>query len=167
MRRRRGRRWLLPIVVWTTCSAAMGRAQTVSLPPALDDRQRPRPERPKQRRRILGLEGAQTPPPAPQPIPGPAGIGLPGGGMDAPDAAGPADQSRDCMQLAGVRPLDIAAATQQVEQALALQLQARALWVPNLNAGVDYFRHDGVQQNIFTGGNFQKGRQSFFVGGGP
>ena len=46
-------------------------------------------------------------------------------------------------------------------------LQAKALWIPNINGGVDYFRHDGVQQNIFTGENFRKGRQSFFVGGGP
>jgi len=71
------------------------------------------------------------------------------------------------MQLAGARPLDIAATTAQVEQALALQLQARALWIPNLNAGVDYSRHDGVQQNIFTGVNFRKGRQSVFAAGGP
>jgi outer membrane protein TolC len=28
-------------------------------------------------------------------------------------------------------------------------------------------RHDGVQQNIFTGENFHKDRQSVFVGGGP
>ena len=46
-------------------------------------------------------------------------------------------------------------------------LQAKVLWVPNLNAGVDYARHDGVQQNIFKGGIFQLDRQSFFVGGGP
>jgi outer membrane protein TolC len=71
------------------------------------------------------------------------------------------------LHLSGVRPLDIAAATAQVEQALALQLQAKALWIPNLNAGLDYFRHDGVAQNIFTGPNFRKGRQTFFVGGGP
>jgi outer membrane protein TolC len=71
------------------------------------------------------------------------------------------------MQLAGVRPLDIAAATVQIEQALAVQLQAQALWIPSLNGGVDYFRHDGVQQNLFNGPNFRKGRQSFFVGGGP
>ena len=64
-------------------------------------------------------------------------------------------------------PLDIAAATVEVQQGLAVLLQAKVLWVPNLNAGVDYSRHDGVQQNIFTGGIFQKGRQSFFVGGGP
>ena len=48
-----------------------------------------------------------------------------------------------------------------------MQLQAKALWIPNLNGGVDYFRHDGVLQNIFTGPNFRKGRQTFFVGGGP
>src|SRR5262249_30858790 len=39
--------------------------------------------------------------------------------------------------------------------------------IPNINGGVDYFRHDGVQQNLFTGANFRKGRQSVFVGGGP
>jgi outer membrane protein TolC len=71
------------------------------------------------------------------------------------------------MRLAGVNPLDIAAATVQVRQGLALLLQAKVLWIPNLNAGVDYFRHDGFSQNLFTGGLFQKGRQSFFVGGGP
>ena len=71
------------------------------------------------------------------------------------------------MQLAGVNPLDIAAATVQVQQGLAVLLQAKVLWVPSLNAGVDYSRHDGVQQNIFTGALFQKGRQSLFVGGGP
>jgi outer membrane protein TolC len=71
------------------------------------------------------------------------------------------------LHLSGVRPLDIATATAQVEQALALQLQAKALWIPSLNGGVDYFRHDGVQQNIFTGPNFRKGLQTFFVGGGP
>ncbi len=71
------------------------------------------------------------------------------------------------LQLAGVNPLDIAAATVQVQQGLAVLLQAKVLWVPSLNAGVDYSRHDGVQQNIFTGALFQKGRQSLFVGGGP
>jgi outer membrane protein TolC len=71
------------------------------------------------------------------------------------------------LQLAGVSPLDIAAATVQVQQGLAVLLQAKVLWVPTLNAGVDYYRHDGVQQNFFTGGLFQKGLQKLFVGGGP
>ena len=71
------------------------------------------------------------------------------------------------LQLAGVNPLDIAAANIEVKQGLAVLLQAKVLWLPNLNAGVDYFRHDGIQQNLFTGAPFQKDRQSFFVGGGP
>ena len=50
---------------------------------------------------------------------------------------------------------------------MALNLQAKVLWIPNINGGIDYFGHAGVQQNIFTGENFRKGRQSFFVGGGP
>ena len=41
MRRRRGRRWLLPIVLWASLLGHDGPAQTVSLPPALDDRQAP------------------------------------------------------------------------------------------------------------------------------
>ncbi len=89
------------------------------------------------------------------------------GGMDAVVPEGLPINLASAMHLSGVRPLDIAAATAQVEQALALQLQAKALWIPSLNGGVDYFRHDGVQQNFFTGPNFRKGRQTFFVGGGP
>ena len=104
---------------------------------------------------------------APGPMPGPAEAGLPVGGTDAQAPQGLPINLATAMQLAGVRPLDIEAATVQVRQALALQLQAKALLIPTLNAGVDYFRHDGVQQNIFTGPNFRKGRQSFFVGGGP
>ncbi|WP_422927932.1 TolC family protein [Singulisphaera sp. PoT] len=106
-------------------------------------------------------------PGAPQPIPGPAGAGLPIGTMDSRTPHGLPINLATAMELAGVRPLDIATATAQVEQALAQLLQAKVLWVPNLNGGVDYFRHDGKQQNLFTGGLFQKGRQSSFVGGGP
>ena len=66
------------------------------------------------------------------------------------------------MRLAGVNPLDIAAATVQVRQGLALLLQAKVLWIPNLNAGVDYFRHDGFSQNLFTGGAVPKGPAKIF-----
>ena len=71
------------------------------------------------------------------------------------------------LRLAGVNPLDIAAATFEVRQGLAVLLQAKVLWIPNLNAGVDYARHDGVQQNIFPGSPHRKDRQSCFLGGGP
>ena len=87
--------------------------------------------------------------------------------MDAQTPRGVSINLASAMQLAGLSPLDIAAATARVRQSLALYLQAKVLWIPNLNGGVDYFRHDGVQQNIFTGPNFRKDRQSFFVGGGP
>jgi len=137
------------------------------LPAALEGRQAPstpgnRPAGP------LAADNAIPPmPAAPLPIPGPAGVGLPVGGRDASAPQGVAINLATAMQLAGVRPLDIAVATAQIEQALAEQLQAKVLWVPSLNAGVDYFRHDGVQQNFFTGDNFRKGRQSLFDGGGP
>ena len=80
---------------------------------------------------------AQAAPPAPQPIPGPAGVGFPVGGMDAVVPEGLPINLAAAMQLSGVRPLDIAAAMAQVQQALALQLQAKALWIPTLNGGVD------------------------------
>jgi outer membrane protein TolC len=158
VRRGRGRRWPLPVALWASLIPREGAAQAPPLPPPLEDR--PAATAPG--------EGAEhAPPPAPQPIPGPAGMGLPPGGMDAAMPQGLPINLATAMQLSGVRPLDIATATAQVQQALAVQLQAKALWIPNLNAGIDYARHDGVQQNIFTGPNFQKGRQSFFVGGGP
>jgi outer membrane protein TolC len=94
-------------------------------------------------------------------------MGLSSGGAEAPIPQGLPINLATAMQLAGARPLDIAVAMRQIEQALAEQLQAKVLWVPNLNAGADYFRHDGVQQNIFMGQNFQKGRQNLFYGGGP
>jgi outer membrane protein TolC len=87
--------------------------------------------------------------------------------MDAGMPRGVSINLATALRLAGVSPLDIAAATAQIRQSLALYLQAKVLWIPNLNGGIDYFRHDGVQQNIFTGPNFRKDRQSFFVGGGP
>jgi outer membrane protein TolC len=164
MRRRRHRGWLLPLTV-TVCAVLIGRggqAQSPRIPPS--------PPIPTARPLPFAantMEGLAPPPDTPQPIPGPAGAGLPRGGMDAAMPSGVPINFATAMALAGIKPLDIAAATAQVQQSLALYLQAKALWIPTLNAGVDYFRHDGVQQNLFTGENFQKGRQSFFVGGGP
>ncbi len=159
MRWRHGPRALLAIVLCAPFAgfveAALG--QTASALPALDDP-------PSQS--SAGDPGPSPFPPTPQPIPGPANTGMTAT-MAARIPQGLPINLATALQLAGAQPLDIAAATKLVEQALASQLQARVLWVPNLNAGVDYFRHDGVQQNLFTGPNFQKGRQSFLVGGGP
>jgi outer membrane protein TolC len=168
MRRRRHRRWLLPLTAGAVLIGRGGLAQTALRPPAPGNQ----PSTPIPAARPLPfaastMEGLAPPPAAPQPIPGPAGTGLPRGGADATLPHGLPINFATAMALAGIKPLDIAAATAQVQQALALHLQAKALWIPTLNAGVDYSRHDGVQQNIFTGENFRKGRQSFFVGGGP
>ncbi len=108
--------------------------------------------------------------PAVTPLPSAPAAPVPGaGGNPATDDArrGLPISLAAALQLAGVSPLDIAAAQVEVQQGLAVLLQAKVLWLPNLNAGVDYARHDGVQQNIFTGALFRKDRQSFFVGGGP
>lgn len=146
-----------------------GVAQTTALP--LPSRLDDRPSARAPGNRQPGARGADdsipTMPAAPLPIPGPANVGLPVGGRDAKAPAGLPINLATAMQLAGVRPLDIAAATALIEEALAENLQAKVLWIPTVNAGVDYFRHDGVQQNLFNGYNFQKGRQSLFAGGGP
>ena len=154
--------WLLPITLaaFSTCANVL--AQSTPLPPPLEFRSQ-------------GIAPARQPagsleqqmPFAPQPIPGPAEAGLPVGGIDAQAPRGMPINLATAMQLAGVRPLDIEAAIVQVRQSLAVQLQARALLIPTLNGGVDYLRHDGAQQNIFLGVNFQKDRQSLLVGGGP
>jgi len=167
MRRKRFCGWLLSIV---PCAALIGRsapAQTTPALPALEDRAQSSTDGGRPAPRASAADLMSAPPAAPQPIPGPASVGRPGRGMIAQVPQRLPINLATAMQLAGVSPLDIATATAQVEQAVALQLQAKVLWIPNLNAGVDYFRHDGVQQNIFTGPNFRKGRQTFFVGGGP
>jgi outer membrane protein TolC len=166
MRRRRCRHFLLPIALWASLIGDVA-AQTSSLPTAIQEQPGASP---LARQSPLGAASdlfAQAAPPTPLPIPGPAGVGFPVGGMDAVVPEGLPINLAAAMQLSGVRPLDIAAAMAQVQQALALQLQAKALWIPTLNGGVAYFRHDGVQQDIFTGPNFRKGLQTFFVGGGP
>jgi outer membrane protein TolC len=147
---------LLPIVLCAWLRGQDALAQADLLPPALD-------RRPPATERSL----PPLPPPAPQPIPAAADTGQRVGSASARLPQTLPINLATALQLAGVQPLDIAAATKQVEQALAVQLQAKALWIPSVNAGVDYFRHDGVLQNIFTGPNIRKGRQSFMVGGGP
>ena len=68
----------------------------------------------------------QQMPYAPGPMPGPAEAGRPVGGRMRRHPGGLPINLATAMELAGVRPLDIEAATVQVRQSLALQLQARA-----------------------------------------
>ncbi|HEX3447838.1 MAG TPA: TolC family protein, partial [Isosphaeraceae bacterium] len=175
----RGRRgqWFLPMVLAIAQGSAVNSAPpTGPLPGA----------RESQAKTSTARAGAGPSADVPDVNPLPSGPSAGGLGLGAPAALPASEGSRifanppgeevlrglpinlaSALQLAGVSPLDIAAATVQVQQGLAVLLQAKALWIPTLNAGVDYQRHDGVQQNIFTGALFQKGRQSLFVGGGP
>jgi outer membrane protein TolC len=70
------------------------------------------------------------------------------------------------LQLANVRPIDIAVASQQIQAAAAQLEQARALWLPTLYLGTDYFRHDGQIQDV-AGNVFGTSKSSFMLGAGP
>ncbi len=70
------------------------------------------------------------------------------------------------LQLAHARPLDVQIAARQVTLAARQLDRAKLLWVPNLVTGLDYFRHDGGQQN-FTGDIVRSSRGSLAVGVGP
>ena len=48
--------------------------------------------------------------------------------------------------LSNARPLVIAFAQASVEEAAARLQNAKVLWLPNLNVGTDYYRHDGTDQ---------------------
>ncbi|HEV3202881.1 MAG TPA: TolC family protein [Gemmataceae bacterium] len=59
----------------------------------------------------------------------------------------------------------VALARERVQEALALQREAEVLWLPNLQAGPAYLRHDGQIQNS-RGDVFGVSKSNFFIGGG-
>jgi outer membrane protein TolC len=70
------------------------------------------------------------------------------------------------LQLANVRPIDVAVAAEQIRLAAAQLEQARVLWLPTVYLGADYFRHDGQIQDV-AGGVFGTSKSSFMLGAGP
>lgn len=70
------------------------------------------------------------------------------------------------LQLAGVQPLDIALASQRIQLAAAQLEQTKVLWLPTLNFGADYYRHDG-QVMSSDGRVFGVSKSSFMAGAGP
>jgi outer membrane protein TolC len=70
------------------------------------------------------------------------------------------------LSLTGANALDIQIADERVRTATAQLDRAKVLWLPNLNFGVDYFRHDGQIQDI-VGTVFTTSRSSFLLGAGP
>jgi outer membrane protein TolC len=70
------------------------------------------------------------------------------------------------LRLAGVRPLDIALASESVKAAAAQLQGAQGLWLPTIFMGTDYFRHDGQLQDV-AGNVFGTSKSSFMLGVGP
>ncbi len=70
------------------------------------------------------------------------------------------------LQLAGASPIDVQIAARQVELSAKAYDRAKLLWLPNISTGVDYFHHDGLQQN-FAGDLVSSSRSSAMVGVGP
>lgn len=70
------------------------------------------------------------------------------------------------LRLAGASNLQIALAGERVNQARARQEGAEFLWLPSLNAGVGYNKHDGRIQDT-RGEVIDASRNAFFAGGGP
>lgn len=70
------------------------------------------------------------------------------------------------LQLAGANHLQIALAGERIRESAARLDQAKVLWVPTINAGIGYNRHDGpIQETDGTVTNVS--RQSLYAGGGP
>lgn len=70
------------------------------------------------------------------------------------------------LALTNANPLDIQIAQERVRLASAQLDRASVLWLPNVNVGVDYFRHDGQIQDI-VGNVFGTSRSSLLLGAGP
>jgi outer membrane protein TolC len=69
------------------------------------------------------------------------------------------------LYLSNARPLVIAFAQASVEEAAARLQGAKVLWLPNLNVGTDYYRHDGTDQST-DGTIILDDKQALAAGGG-
>ncbi len=70
------------------------------------------------------------------------------------------------LALTNANPIDIQIADERLRTASAQHERAKALWLPNIALGVDYYRHDGQIQDI-AGTVFTTSRSSLLLGGGP
>jgi outer membrane protein TolC len=101
--------------------------------------------------------------PKPRPVSEPAKLASPE--PEAADRPLPINLAT-ALRLADARPLVIEAARAAVETEYGLYAQARVLWLPTVNVGVDYQHHDGGLQNLLTGTLIRGPRNQFIAGGG-
>jgi outer membrane protein TolC len=90
---------------------------------------------------------------------------------DSAPAAGPCDKPLPinlptALRLAGARPIDIAVASARIRLAVVQLDRAQVLWLPTIQVGTDYFRHDGQIQDV-AGNVFGTSKSSFMVGAAP
>ncbi|MBV9121746.1 MAG: TolC family protein, partial [Planctomycetes bacterium] len=71
----------------------------------------------------------------------------------------------NALRLANASNPTIAVAQTRVQEAFYALRQAEVAWLPNLDAGPTYVRHDGQLQNS-SGLVFPVSKQNFFIGGG-
>ena len=70
------------------------------------------------------------------------------------------------LQLTQASPLDIQIAEERVRISAAQYDRAKVFWLPNINSGVDYFRHDGQIQDV-VGNVFNTNKSALLLGAGP
>jgi len=70
------------------------------------------------------------------------------------------------LQLADVRALDVALASERIRVAAAQFDRAKVLWLPTLLVGGDYFRHDGQLQDV-EGRIFGTSKSTLMAGAAP
>ena len=70
------------------------------------------------------------------------------------------------LQLTQASPLDIQIAEERIRVSAAQYDRAKVLWLPNINTGADYFRHDGQIQDV-VGNVFNTNKSALLLGGGP
>jgi outer membrane protein TolC len=101
----------------------------------------------------------------PEALKGQAAMGLTTAEPDSLDRPLPINLAT-ALRLSDARPLVIAAAQASAIVASAQLDRANVLWVPSLNLGAYYYRHDGGAQVVQTGNMASNSRQEFIGGGG-
>jgi outer membrane protein TolC len=138
--------WIgLAVLLWAGIAPA-ARAQTVAPPPAAPATSAPG---------AAGLPPAQLGPPRQHP---PAGevVELQPPPLEPGDQRFPINLG-SALRLADAQPLLVAAAQASAWQAEADLQRAQVLWLPTINFGFDYIRHDGYGPDLNRGVNVPQG----------
>ena len=143
---------------------------------------------------IVSAADAESPPASPEPVPAPAAAGISdlpsavcphmapvvqvptlsqGPSVAKLETPQPSPVDRPlpinlatALRLSDSRPLVIAAAEVGVQIASARLDRARLLWIPSLNLGTYYYRHDGGAAVTSSGELAIRSRQEFLAGAG-